>query len=121
MKVKDKQCYTRNPMKIEARYQDSNRKILKGMVTNIGIGGVYIESPHVLECGEIIHMTLDVIDEGRVIYVEGKVVHCAPGKGMGIEFTEQDNREIKKLISTIRKLEQASLLALVDWLSIPTN
>jgi hypothetical protein len=31
---------------------------------------------------------------------------------MGIEFSDQDNREIKKLISTMRKLDQASLLAL---------
>ena len=112
MKIKDKRRYTRNPFKIEARYQDANRKILKGTVRNIGIGGVYIETPHTLERGEIISMTLDLIDEGRVIDVEGKVVRCESEKGMGIEFTDQDNCEIKNLISTMRKLEQASLLAL---------
>ncbi len=112
MKVKDKRRYTRNPIKIEARYQDYKRKILKGTVTNIGISGLHIESSHTLECGEIIRMTLDVVDEGKVIYVEGKVVHCAPRKGMGIEFMDQDNREIKKLINTMRNLDQASLLAL---------
>ena len=106
MEVKDKRRYTRNPIKIEARYQDSNRKVLKGTVTNIGINGLYIETPHVLESGEIIRMTLDLIDEGRVIYVEGKVVHCAPRKGMGIESMDQDNREIKKLMSTMSKLKR---------------
>jgi Tfp pilus assembly protein PilZ len=112
MKVKGKRRYTRNPFNIEARFQDSNRKILKGTVRNIGIGGVYIETPNTLERGEIILMTLDVIDEGRVIDVEGEVVRCEPEKGMGIEFTDQDNPEIKKLISTMRKLDQAALLAL---------
>jgi Tfp pilus assembly protein PilZ len=112
MKVKDKRRYTRKPLKIEARYQDSNRKVLKGTVRNISIGGVYVETPHTLERGDIIRMTLDAVDVGRVIDVEGKVVRCEPEKGMGIEFVDQDNREIKKLISTMRKLDQASLLAL---------
>ena len=112
MNVKNKRHLTRKPLKIEARYQDLNRKVLKGTVRNIGIGGVYIETPHTLELGEIIRIILDVIDEGRIIYVEGKVVHCEPEKGMGIEFTDQDNREIKKLISTMRKQDQTSLLTL---------
>ena len=63
-------------------------------MTNIGISGLYIETPHTLELGEIISMTLDMIDEGRVIDVEGKVVHCGPGKGMGIKFKDQDNHDI---------------------------
>ena len=99
-------------MKIEARYQDSNGEVLKGTVRNISIGGVYIETPHTLTYGEFLRLTLDAVDVGRVIDVEGKVVRCEPAKGMGIEFTDQDNREVKKLISTMRKLDQASLLAL---------
>ena len=51
-------------------------------------------------------------DEVKVIDVEGKVVHSDPGKGMGIKFTDQDNSEIKKFISTLRKQDQTSLLAL---------
>jgi hypothetical protein len=31
---------------------------------------------------------------------------------MGVEFIDQENREVKKLISTMRKLDQASMLAL---------
>ena len=110
--MKDQRRFTRKPLKIEARYQDSNRNVLKGTVRNISVGGVYIETPHTIERGETIRMTLDAVDVGRVIDVEGKVVRCESGKGMGIEFTDQNNREIKKLISTMRKLDQASLLAL---------
>ena len=112
MKLKDKRRYTRKPLKIEARYQDNNGNVLKGTVRNISIGGVFIETPRPLERSEPIHMTLDAVDVGRVIDVEGKVVRCEPEKGMGVEFIDQDNREIKKLISTMRKLDQACMLAL---------
>jgi len=109
---KDKRRFTRKPLKIEARYQDKIGLVLKGTVRNISIGGVFIETPRPLERGETIHMTLDAVDVGRVIDVEGKVVRCVPEQGMGIEFLDQDNRDVKKLISTMRKLDQASLLAL---------
>lgn len=112
MKLKDKRRYTRKPLKIEARYQDNNGNVLKGTVRNISIGGVFIETPRPLDRSEPIHMTLDAVDVGRVIDVEGKVVRCEPEKGMGVEFIDQDNREIKKLISTMRKLDQACMLAL---------
>ncbi len=112
MKLKDKRRYTRKPLKIEARYQDNNRKVLKGTVRNISIGGVFIETPNPLDRGESIRMTLDAVDVGRVIDVEGKVVRCEPEKGMGVEFIDQDNREVKKLISTMRRLDQACMLAL---------
>jgi Tfp pilus assembly protein PilZ len=112
MKEKQKRRFTRKALKIEARYQDTNRNVLKGTVRNISIGGVYIETPKPLERGTFVRMTLDAVDVGRVIDVEGKVVRFEPEKGMGIEFIDQDNREVKKLISTMRKLDQASLLAL---------
>lgn len=99
-------------MKIEARYQDKGGKVLKGTVRNISIGGVYIQTPHPLERGETLHLSLDAVDVGKVIDVEGKVVRCEEEKGMGIEFTDQQNKDIKKLLSTMRKLDQASMLAL---------
>ncbi len=112
MKEKEKRRYTRKPLKIEARYQDKIGMVLKGTVRNISIGGVFIETPRPLDRGETLHMTLDAVDVGRVIDVEGTVVRCEPERGMGVEFLDQDNREVKKLISTMRKLDQASLLAL---------
>jgi Tfp pilus assembly protein PilZ len=111
-KMKTKRRYTRKALKIEARYQDNNRNVLKGTVRNISTGGVFIETPHPLDRGESIRMTLDAVDVGRVIDVDGKVVRCEPEKGMGVEFIDQENREVKKLISTMRKLDQACMLAL---------
>jgi len=40
------------------------------------------------------------------------VVHSEPGKGMGIKFTDQDNKEIRQLISIIKMQDQSSLLSL---------
>lgn len=110
--MKEKRRYTRKPLRVEARYQDASGRVLKGVVRNVSMGGVYIETPRPLERGELIHISLDAVDLGKVIDVEGKVVRHEPDKGMGIEFFDKDNKDIKKLISTMRKLEQASLLAL---------
>lgn len=110
--MKEHRRYTRKPLKVEARYQDKNGKVLKGIVRNISIGGVFIETPRPLDRGEEIHLSLDAVDVGKVIDVKGKVVRSDAEKGMGIEFAEQNNKDIKKIISTMRKLDQASMLAL---------
>lgn len=99
-------------MRIEARYQDKSGNVLKGIVRNISIGGVFVETSRPLERGEFIRVSLDVVDMGKVIDVTGKIVRYMADMGMGIEFTDQDNKEIRSLISTMRKLDQASLIAL---------
>ncbi|HOJ14151.1 MAG TPA: PilZ domain-containing protein [Deltaproteobacteria bacterium] len=110
--MKEKRRYTRKPLKVEARYHDKKGTVLKGIVRNVSMGGIYIETSRPLERGETIRLSLDAVDLGKVIDVEGRVVRSEAERGMGIEFTDHDNKDIKKLISTIRKLEQASLLAL---------
>jgi hypothetical protein len=109
---KENRRHSRKYLKIEARYQDRSGKVLKGTVRNIAIGGVFIETPHPLERGEGLRLTLDAIDVGKVIEVKGTVVRCIPDKGMGIEFLDKDNQDIKLILSTMRKLGQASLIAL---------
>jgi hypothetical protein len=109
---KEKRRYTRKSLKIEARYQDNNGKVLKGIVRNISIGGVFIETSRPLDRGQSIHLSLDAKDVGRVIDVEGVVARFMPDKGMGIEFLDKDNSSIKKLLSAMRKLDQASMIAL---------
>jgi len=110
--VKEHRRYTRKPLKVQARYQDRDGTVLKGVVRNISLGGVYIETPRPLQFGETIQLSLDAVDVSKVIDVEGRVVRHEADKGMGIEFTDQNNKDIKKLISTMRKLDQASMLAL---------
>ncbi len=109
---KEKRRYSRKALIIEARYQDSHGRVLKGTVRNISIGGVFIETAHPLEKDQEIHISLDAKDVGKVIDVLGKVVRFVGDNGMGIEFLDKDNQDVKKLLSAMRKLDQASLIAL---------
>lgn len=109
---KDKRKYTRRLLRIEARYQDFDENVLKGTVRNISVGGVYVETSNPLDLNLAIRLSLDAIDLGKVVDVYGKVVRVDEGKGMGIEFQDKENRDIKILLSTLRKLDQASLLSL---------
>jgi hypothetical protein len=109
---KDKRRHSRKLLRIEARYQDSHGRVLKGTVRNVSLGGVFIETQHPLEMNDTLRVSLDAHDLGKVIDVSGRVARLEPNRGMAIEFDEKDNRDIRLLISTIRKLDQASLLAL---------
>lgn len=109
---KDKRRHSRKLLRIEARYQDSGGRVLKGTVRNVSLGGVFIETQNPLEINDTLHVSLDAHDLGKVIDVSGRVVRIEQGKGMAIEFDDKDNRDIRLLLSTIRKLDQASLLAL---------
>jgi Tfp pilus assembly protein PilZ len=115
MNEKNKRNIIRNPLqpfKVEAIYQGSNNKYLRGTARNISVNGIFIETPYTMEYGDTIHISLVGNYMGKIIDVEGKVIHCVPGKGMGIEFTDQCNSEIKELISIIEMQDQTSLLAL---------
>ncbi|MDT8272592.1 MAG: PilZ domain-containing protein, partial [Desulfomonilia bacterium] len=110
--VKEKRRSTRRLLKIEARYQDTTGAVLKGIVRNISMGGVFIETSQPLAEGEFIHLSLDAVDIGKVIDVHGRVARCVPYSGMGIEFAQGNKRDIKLLLSAIRKIDQAHLMAL---------
>lgn len=110
---KEKRRATRKLLRIEARYQDPESKILKGVLRNISLSGLYIETPNTLEAQTKIHMCLDATDLGKVIDVSGHVVRVDENKGMAVEFDDKESREIRLLLSSLRKLDQASMLALI--------
>lgn len=109
---KEKRRCSRKLLRIEARYQDPQAKVLKGMVRNISLSGVFIETEFPLGISSPVHLSLDAIDLGKVIDVSGRVVRIEQGRGMGIEFDNKGDRDIKVLLSSLRKLTQASLLSL---------
>lgn len=109
---RDKRKYSRRLLRIEVRYEGLNGEVLKGTAGNISRGGVYIETGHPLEKDSRLRVTLDAHDFGKVIDVPGSVVRVEKGRGMAVEFDDQNHSEIRRLISALRKLDQASLLAL---------
>ncbi|MBN2297951.1 MAG: PilZ domain-containing protein [Deltaproteobacteria bacterium] len=109
---KDKRQHSRKLLRIEARYQNDRGKVLKGTVRDISLGGVYIDTHYPLEPQSELTLSLDAVDIGKVIDVQGYVVRAVPHRGMAIEFSNKSNRDIKLLLSAMRKLDQASLLSL---------
>ncbi|HNY64997.1 MAG TPA: PilZ domain-containing protein [Deltaproteobacteria bacterium] len=109
---KEKRRSSRKLLRIEARYQDADSKVLKGVLRNISLSGVYIETVNTLALQSKVHLSLDATDLGKVIDVAGTVVRVEENKGMGIEFDDSNNRDIRLLLSSLRKLDQASMLAL---------
>ena len=93
--MKEQRRYSRKRLRVRGCYQDRDGKVFKGIVQNISLGGVYIETPWPLDRGENINLSIDAGDVGKVIGVEGRVVRNMPEKGMGIEFTDQNNEDIR--------------------------
>lgn len=112
MRGKEKRKHSRKLIRIEARYQDANGAVLKGTVRDISLSGVYIDTNYPLEPLDDVSISLDAKDIGKVIDVRGKVVRAAAHRGMAVEFVNKEHRDIKLLISAMRKLDQASLLSL---------
>lgn len=111
MKKEQRRC-SRKLLRIEARYQDPQKNVRKGMVRNISLSGIYIETGYPLDVGSLVSLSIDAIDLGKVIDVSGRVARVEENRGMGIEFSSKDNRDIRLLLSSLRKLDQASLLSL---------
>jgi len=109
---REKRKHSRKLLRIEARYQDDRGRVLKGTVRDISLGGVYIDTNYPLAYQSKLTISLDAVDIGKVIDVEGRVVRFVPHRGMGIEFSDKNNRDIRLLLSAMRKLDQASLLSL---------
>jgi hypothetical protein len=110
---KEKRRHSRKLLRIEARYQDPDSRVLKGILRNISLSGLYIETANTLDAQTKLHMSLDATDLGKVIDVAGRVIRTDEKKGMAIEFEDKDNREIRLLLSSLRKLDQASMLSLI--------
>ncbi|HOO37598.1 MAG TPA: PilZ domain-containing protein [Deltaproteobacteria bacterium] len=109
---KEMRKHSRKLLRIEARYQDTNGAVLKGIVRDLSLGGVFIETGYPLEPSVYVTISLDAKDIGKVIDVQGKVVRVVAHKGMAIEFANKEHRDIKLLLHAMRRLDQASLLSL---------
>lgn len=102
----NKRQYSREVVKIEARYQDTAGNVLRGTVLNIGAGGVYIQTQHPLHIGAPLSLGLDFIELGKVIDVHGWVVRVDPGKAMAVEFTRKDDRALDSLLSMLKRVDR---------------
>lgn len=86
VKIAEQRQHTRYDCKISVDF-DIGDWSYEGEITNISMGGVYIETHHPVTVGSEIMMALTSLDDWRHCTIKGKVVR-RDAKGVGISFQE---------------------------------
>jgi len=74
-------------------------------VRNVGMGGLYLETPHRIPKGLMAKLHF-LVDEGQ-IRAEAAVRHVEPGRGLGMRFTavhQQDRPQLSALLNRLRSV-----------------
>ena len=82
----DQRQHPRFGCRVKADF-DINDWSYEGVITNISLGGLYIETQHPITVGNEIMLALTSLDKNRLCNVKGKVVR-RDAKGVGIRFHE---------------------------------
>lgn len=85
-------------------WECSHRKDVS-RVRNVGMGGLFLETPHRFAKGLMAKLHF-LVDEGQ-IRVEAAVRHITPGKGLGMRFTavhQQDGAHLAALLNRLRSV-----------------
>ena len=85
-------------------WECSHRKDIS-RVRNVGMGGLFLETPHRFAKGLTARLHF-LVDEGQ-IRAEAAVRHVAPGKGLGMRFVavqQQDASQLAALMNRLRSV-----------------
>lgn len=85
-------------------WECSHRKDVS-RVRNVGMGGLFLETPHRFATGLMAKLHF-LVDEGQ-IRAEAAVRHMEPGKGLGMRFTavhQQDGAQLAALMNPLRSV-----------------
>jgi hypothetical protein len=85
-------------------WECSHRKDVS-RVRNVGMGGLFLETPHRFGKGLMAKLHF-LVDEGQ-IRAEAAVRHTTPGKGLGMRFTavhQQDGAQLAALLNRLRSI-----------------
>ena len=88
----------RTAQTIEIRF-DTHEDFKKAYSTNIGEGGLFIQTDQLIEVGREVNLVFSLPGESRPIHARGKVTwHRREGRqGIGIQFTGLDPNDHRKL------------------------
>jgi PAS domain S-box-containing protein len=98
-----KRQYERFRQRLEVRWEGATGK-RSSWVTEIGMGGCYIETPGHVEIGEIVVLEIR-LQTGQWLYVSGEVRHAHRGIGFGVKFIN------------VSKFAKESLKTLIDHIN----
>src|ERR1700694_5583798 len=71
-------------------------------VVTLGLGGLFINTPHPAPAGDLIRLYFEV--PGGEIRATAVVRDSHPGKGMGVEFAAMDTEARARLLQLLRRL-----------------
>ena len=74
--------------------------LFDGTVKNISLGGMFVETDTVLSPGQEITANLSVPNHSKPIRITGKTM-WNPRRGVGVQFTSQLSKELKKIIESL--------------------
>ena len=84
-------------------YWECNHRHDVSRVRNVGMGGLFLETPHRYPRGLMARLHF-LVGEGQ-IRAEAAVRHTMPGKGLGMRFTavhQQDRAQLAALLTRVR-------------------
>jgi len=86
-------------------YWECNQRRDVSRVRNVGLGGLFLETPHRFPKGLMAKLHF-LVDEGQ-IRAEAAVRHMDPGQGLGMRFTavhQQDRAQLAALLARLRSM-----------------
>ena len=95
--MQEKRAFERTAVDIRTLFRGGNGDNLRGRVSDISMGGMFIETAAQQRIGSYILADLDVETLGKVIWTQGRVVRVTR-LGMAIEFARLDARGIQSLL-----------------------
>jgi hypothetical protein len=77
--------YTRYPVRLRVQYQDTDREMVIES-QDLSLGGMFLSTSNPAVPGTLVRISLQLPESLGQVGAAGLVVHCIPGRGMGIEF-----------------------------------
>lgn len=81
----DKRRYARYPVRLRVQYQETDREI-EVESRDLSLGGMFLSTSKPPEPGTLVRVSMELPENLGLVGAAGLVVHCIPGRGMGIEF-----------------------------------
>jgi hypothetical protein len=91
----------RLPKGMPVAWQAGGERMVSRIGT-IGVGGIFIRTPHPPESGTIVKMFFEL--PGGVVRARAVVRYSEPGVGMGVEFTGMGQEARARLHQTLKRL-----------------
>ena len=104
----DKREHTRSQLIADIQYRSNSPK-LKARISDISIGGLFVDTVNALELGAVVQFSFDLPAEVSPDPVKGEgiVTWRQEMVGMGIQFTRMDLEDRERIKAYIEYAEQA--------------